>query len=104
MLETMVYNVWVTVCSTGCRTNARVGQMSVSDKCPCRANVRVGKMSVSDKCPCRKNVRVEQMSVSDKCPCRTQCATGNPVPVPVDPVDFFRSGPGQIPTGSTGFD
>ena len=37
-----------------------------------------------------------------------QCATGNPVPVPVDPVDFFqirfRSGSGQIPTGSTGFD
>ena len=34
----------------------------------------------------------------------SQCATGNPVPVPVDPVDFFRSGSGQIPTGSTGFD
>ena len=33
-----------------------------------------------------------------------QCTTGNPVPV--DPVDFFRSGSGsgQIPTGSTGFD
>ena len=31
-----------------------------------------------------------------------QCATGNPVPVPVDPVIFFRSGSGQILTGSTG--
>ena len=30
-----------------------------------------------------------------------QCATGNPVPV--DPVIFFRSGSGQILTGSTGF-
>ena len=65
MLETMVYNVWVTGCSTGCRTNARVGQMSVSDKCPCRANVRVGKMSVSEKCPSRTNVRVGQMSLLD---------------------------------------
>ena len=26
-----------------------------------------------------------------------QCATGNPVPVPVDPVDFFRSGSGPVP-------
>ena len=26
-----------------------------------------------------------------------QCATGNPVPVPVDPVDFFRSGSGLVP-------
>ena len=30
---------------TGFRTNVRVGQMSVSDKCPCRTNVRVGQMS-----------------------------------------------------------
>ena len=29
----------------------------------------------------------------------TQCATGNPVPVPVpvDPVDFFISGSGPVP-------
>ena len=26
-----------------------------------------------------------------------QCATGNPVPVPVDPVDIFRSGSGPVP-------
>ena len=26
---------------TGCQTNVRVGQMSVSDKCPCRTNVRL---------------------------------------------------------------
>ena len=26
-----------------------------------------------------------------------QCATGNPVPVPVDPVVFFRSGSGPVP-------
>ena len=26
-----------------------------------------------------------------------QCATGNPVPVPVDPVNFFRSGSGPVP-------
>ena len=40
-----------------------------------------------------------------------RCATGNPVPVPVDPVPvdpvifqiWFRSGSGQILTGSTGF-
>ena len=29
---------------------------------------------------------------------RNQCATGNPVPDPVDPVDFFRSGSGPVPT------
>ena len=27
----------------------------------------------------------------------SQCATGNPVPVPVDPVDFFISGSGPVP-------
>ena len=26
-----------------------------------------------------------------------QCATGNPVPVPVDPVIFYRSGSGPVP-------
>ena len=26
-----------------------------------------------------------------------QCATGNPVPFPVDPVDFSRSGSGPVP-------
>ena len=27
----------------------------------------------------------------------TQCATGNPVPVTVDSVTFFRSGSGPVP-------
>ena len=28
---------------------------------------------------------------------RAQCATGNPVPVPVDPVEFFSSGSDPVP-------
>ena len=41
---------------------------------------------------CPQNTRI----ISPQC-YNGQCATGNPVPVPVDPVDFFKSGSGPVP-------
>ena len=44
------------------------------------------------------HVRTAQWGVMLELHCgHHQCATGNPVPVLVDPVDFFRSGSGPVP-------
>ena len=43
-----------------------------------------------------KLVGIENAFLVKRCQCLPQCATGNPVSVPVDRVDFFRSGSGPV--------